>query len=291
LHGGREKNIHAPFPDAGQDERARLPINGSHRVTRLIGLEGGRNFRDLGGYPTHDGRRTRWGRLYRSGVLAYLTDGDLTHLDALGIRVVCDFRNAHERQREAVRWARNDLEHLSWDYDPSLVSLRGILGSEELTPASARSAMIRLYRALPVHFEEPYAGLFARLAAGDLPLVFACAAGKDRTGLAAALVLTSLGVPREFVLEDFRLTDRTVDLERVLAHRPDRSIGLDADRVDLIALPREARAPLLSADSAYLEAAFDAIESAHGSINAYLHDRLDVSDQSLAHIREYLLED
>ena len=134
------------------------PVDKGSGVIRLLTLQGGRNFRDLGGYPTRDGRRVRWGRLYRSGVLAYLTQSDQEHLDTLGIRVVCDFRNAHERSREAVRWTRSDLEILSWDYDPTLVSLRGILGSEELTPATGRSAMIRLYRALPSFSPHPIPG-------------------------------------------------------------------------------------------------------------------------------------
>ena len=267
------------------------PVDKGSGVIRQLTLEGGRNFRDLGGYSTRDGRRVRWGRLYRSGVLAYLTQGDQEHLDTLGIRVVCDFRNAHERGREAVRWTRSDLEILSWDYDPRLVSLRGILGSEELTPATGRSAMLRLYRALPEYLAAPYAGLFARLAAGDLPLVFACAAGKDRTGLAAGLVLESLGVARDAVLEDFRLTDQAVDLERVLVQRPGRSIGLDADRIDLAAASCEARAPLLAADPEYLLAALDAIESMHGSVGGYLRDRLAISERSLTQMRTHLLED
>jgi protein-tyrosine phosphatase len=260
-------------------------------VIRQLDLEGGRNFRDLGGYQTRDGRRVRWQKLYRSGVLAYLTQADLARLDAIGIRVVCDFRNAQERQREAVCWTRNGLEVLSWDYDHRVVSLRGILGPEELTPATGRSAMLRLYQALPTFLTAPYSGLFARLAAGDLPLVFACAAGKDRTGLAAALVLESLGVQREVVLEDFALTEQAVDLERVLVQRPERGVGLDTDHSHVVAVSREARAPLLAADPAYLEAAFEAIGSAHGSLQRYLRERLGVSASDLEQMRGHLLED
>jgi len=259
-------------------------------VARQLELEGGRNFRDLGGYATQDGRRVRWGRLYRSGVLAYLTQADVAQLDSLGIRVVCDFRNARERQREVVRWTRSDLEVLSWDYDHRVVSLRGILGFDELTPATGRAAMICMYRALPDTLADAYAALFARLAAGDLPLVFACAAGKDRTGLAAGLVLASLGVPRYLVFEDFKLTEQAIDLERVLVQRPGRGVGLDTDRRDLLTVSREARAPLLAADPEYLEAAFDTIESAHGSLEGYLRDRLGVSTTALEQMRTHLLE-
>jgi protein-tyrosine phosphatase len=224
-------------------------------------------------------------------VLTYLTPADQSQLDALGIRVVCDFRNAKERQRETVRWTRPDLEVLSWDYDHHLVSLKAMLGAEALTATTGRVAMIRLYRALPTFLAEPYAGLFRRLAAGDLPLVFACAAGKDRTGLAAALVLETLGVQREVVLEDFRLTERAVDLERLILQRPERGIGLDPERRDLLAVSVEARAPLIAADPEYLEAAFDAIESAHGSLARYVEERLGVTSSALEQLRTHLLED
>src|SRR5688500_8775706 len=90
---------------------------GNPGVERQLVLVGGRNFRDLGGYETDDGRRVRYGRIYRSGVLAHLTPDDVQRLDALGIRVVCDFRNAQERRRETIRWTRSDLEVLSCDYD------------------------------------------------------------------------------------------------------------------------------------------------------------------------------
>src|SRR5512145_712402 len=94
------------------------------QVNRLLPLEGGRNFRDLGGYATRDGRRVRWGRVYRSGVMSYLTDADRTRLDALGLRTLCDFRAPGERKREPTNWWSPDVQLLHWDYDFRNVSLR-----------------------------------------------------------------------------------------------------------------------------------------------------------------------
>ena len=71
-------------------------------MQRVIALQGGRNFRDLGGYATLDNRRVRWGRLYRSGAMSYLTPQDHAALRSRGIRVLCDFRTRREREREAV---------------------------------------------------------------------------------------------------------------------------------------------------------------------------------------------
>lgn len=258
-------------------------------MKRLLELEGSRNFRDLGGYGTEDGRRVRWGRLYRSGVMSYLSEADAAHVVDLGVRVVCDLRTKKERERERVEWLPDGIDYLHWDYDSSRVSLAGIMGNEEITPASSRAAMVRLYRALPDFFAIPYSALFARIAQGDLPLVFNCSAGKDRTGVAAALVLTALGVPWSTVLEDFVLTDSSVDLEEIIASRR-TSIGLDTRRGLVGGVSAEARAPLLRAAPEYLEAAFESIRSNHGSVAAYLADTLGVTGAELERIRSQLLQ-
>ena len=92
---------------------------------RLPPLQGGRNFRDLGGYRTHDGRRVRWGRLYRSGSLAALTEADCRYLGGLGIRWVCDLRTTHERRSAPSAWCGDGAPlHWSRDYTLSFGDLR-----------------------------------------------------------------------------------------------------------------------------------------------------------------------
>lgn len=134
---------------------------------RLIPLEGGRNFRDLGGYLTSDGRRVKWRKLFRSGSMAGLTAADYGSLSSLSIKIVCDLRTAQEIEAELS------------------------------TPKMARAAMIQGYRRLPFEQVPAHRELFRRLAAGDVPLVFNCSAGKDRAGTAAALILSALGVLRD----------------------------------------------------------------------------------------------
>lgn len=259
------------------------------RTTRVLDIEGGRNFRDMGGYATASGRKVRWGRLYRSGVMAHLSDEAASHVIDLGVRVVCDLRSSREREREAVRWLPPGVEYLHWDYDGARVSFAGLVGRGEIDARGTREAMLRLYRALPAQFELPYAALFARIAQGEVPLIFNCSAGKDRTGVGAALVLTALEVPWETVLEDFALTDQVVDLEQIYATQQ-TSLGLQ-ERVGRIAsLPPDVRAPLMSADPAYLQASFDAIRAEHGSVLHYLESRLGVTPGELERIRAQLLE-
>jgi protein-tyrosine phosphatase len=266
-------------------------------VQRVIVLEGGRNFRDLGGYASGERQRVRCGRLYRSGTLSNVTPNGHAALRTLGVRVLCDFRTKREREREAVDWNGDGRISLAWDYDPKLVSVRALLaeaGVSAQSPLSAqlaRRAMIQLYRALPTRLAEPYAALFTRLAAGDLPLVFGCAAGKDRTGVAAALVLSCLGVPWEVIVTDYTLTNQLVDLEQILFQNPRRSVGLEDEHGQLARVDRDTRAPFLEASPEYLAAAFDQIRRDHGSIDGYLQARLGMDPAQLARIRAHLLEE
>jgi protein-tyrosine phosphatase len=120
------------------------------------------------------------------------------------------------------------------------------------------------------------------LAAGEVPLVFNCAAGKDRAGTAAALILSALGVPRETVVDDYVLTNRVVDLEAIFMDRRRRNELTDQSRGVVTAI--------LKADPSYLHAALDAVEEKHGSIAAYLRDALGITEEALFTMRQSLLE-
>ena len=260
-------------------------------MERIIPLEGGLNFRDLGGYETRDGRRVRWRSLFRSGVMSRLTATDQSCLHSFGIRALCDLRTRREREREIVRWAGENVMRLEWDYEPRHLSVRSAASAPGFSAESAYSAMVEFYRALPTRFAPQHRELFAQLAAGTLPLVFGCSAGKDRTGMAAALILASLGVSAEDVLFDFTLTDRIANLERLLLAKPHGSLGLGEEQSYLRALSPEVRAPLLRAAPEYLEAAFEQVRRDHGSLESYLRDQLHVTDESLSQMRAHLLED
>jgi protein-tyrosine phosphatase len=257
---------------------------------RLVPLQGGRNFRDMGGYAAAEGRRVRWNRLYRSGVLTHLTDQDRQHLASLGIRVVADFRTPRERREAAIRWHAGQTKHLHWEYETERFSVGSLLQDSEVSAPGMERAMIGLYQKLPTHFAVPYAAIFGHLTDGELPLVFSCSAGKDRTGLAAALILTSLGVSWADVLHDYCLTNELVDLERAFFSHPGGSVGLDDPQGNFARLPTLVRAPLLRASPAYLEAAFEAIERDHGSVARYRQSVLGISDAQLDIIRGHLLE-
>ena len=169
---------------------------------RVLPLQGGLNLRDMGGYTTVDGRRVRTGMLYRSGLMSRLTDADEAHMASLGIRSVCDLRNVEERSRHPTRWcAAGGVELWAREYGGHSGRLDKVMSAGKSTPEEAHGAMVALYRELPIHHAESYRWMFARLIAGEVPLLFNCTAGKDRTGVGAALLLHALGVPHDQIVE------------------------------------------------------------------------------------------
>lgn len=259
--------------------------------TRAIPLEGQRNFRDLGGYRTADGRhQVRWGVLYRSGSLARLTDKDYAVLAPLGITSVIDFRSTAERASEPTNWRAGEPQILSKAYtSKGEAALMGAMQGPDASPAKVREAMIGFYHQMPEQYADQYSELFHRLSGHKAPLLFHCTAGKDRTGLASALILTVLGVPRDKVIEDYVLTEKAGDFRGAAASAPppagdkDPYAYLRNSKADLIA-------PLMRADPAYLEAALGQITKDYGSVEAYVRKRLGVSSAELATIRARLLE-
>jgi protein-tyrosine phosphatase len=250
---------------------------------RLIPLEGGRNFRDLGGYATSDGRRVKWRTLFRSGSLAGLTPADYVSLSKLSIKAVCDLRTVQERNAEPNRWCQvANIRYWAREHHDSFGELRKVMAADVSSFEMARAAMIEGYRRLPFEQAPAHRELFGRLASGEIPLVFNCSAGKDRAGTAAAVILSSLGVPREVVVEDYLLTDRVVDLERIYMATAHKSV--------LMSRAPGVVAAVLKSDAVYLHAALDAIEAKHGTIAAYVRDALGITEEVSSAIRRSLLD-
>jgi protein-tyrosine phosphatase len=259
---------------------------------RVLALSGGRNFRDLGGYPSADGRQTKWRHVYRSGVMASLTEADYRRLDELGIKVICDLRTTAERA--AAPFANTgSIKPLyrSWDYAIDPEAWSGLAEMSSPAAADLRSLMMKNYAKLPWQFVDQFRAVFEHLAKSETPLIFNCAGGKDRTGIAAALLLTALGVPRETVIEDYALTERVVDFERISTSSPEAKREAAAAGFSFLSnLPREVQVPVIRSDPDYLRHSFEALEAREGSVMAFIKNRLGIDDQMLAGIRNHLLE-
>ena len=165
----------------------------SDQPDRVWPLQGASNFRDLGGYPGHDGRLVRWRRLFRSDHLGSLTEADKAMLAELGLARSFDFRGVAERA--ALGYQLPGLTQHSLAIEPTVVQRMQDLidAGQSLTPARTAELMADLYRTLVNDQSHRFAELFEHLLTADAPLVFHCTAGKDRTGFAAALVLLALG--------------------------------------------------------------------------------------------------
>jgi protein-tyrosine phosphatase len=248
---------------------------------RVLALEGGLNFRDLGGYPARDGRRIRWRRLFRAGSMNLLTDADYGVLADLGLRAICDLRTAAECEHRPTDWRKiPGLTYWRRDYVQSLGNLEALISGEESSPEAARATMLDIYRALPVEQAPGYRELFRLLAENRLPLVFNCSGGKDRTGLAASLVLSALGTPHEVIVEDYILTNRAFDQE---VARKAHSLGPSK-------LSPEVGQIIGGCHPSYLEVAFAAIADRHGSSDNYLREELGLTAEMRAAIEANLLE-
>lgn len=265
----------------------------AEKFDRVLALEGGRNFRDLGGYATHDGRRLKWGKLYRSGSMAQLSAGAYEQLAALGVRSICDLRTTYEREANPVDWRRvPNLSYWARDYDMSFGDLRTVLASDLPTAEMARAGMLKGYRQLPFEQAPSYAELFRMLAAGEVPLVFNCSAGKDRTGTAAALILSVLGVPRETILADYALTQvysPPREMMRMVAHSGGVP-GIPPEQAKAFAaMPPEVMQVMMGSDPAVMRQALAKIDAKFGGPVQLTKDRYGLTDAKIAYLRQSYL--
>ena len=254
----------------------------------LIELEGGCNFREVSGYLSEDGRCLRPGLLFRSGVLSYFTFADQDRLRSLGIRTIVDLRRAEERRREPTRWddPRTRVLHMEQAPDPPPVMRAALRDAPD--PHGMRQLMLELYRAMPDFQAGRLRVLLESLMVGETPVLVHCSAGKDRTGFVVAVLLEALGIAREQVLHDYGLTNTAVDLERfVFECRTGAGVADDAHPLKRI--PAAVRQVLLTADPAYLCAAFERLEADYGSVQGYLQRRLGLDAGALGCLRGSML--
>lgn len=247
--------------------------------TRNVELHGVYNFRDLGGYPTHDGRSVRWRTLFRADGLGRLTAGDLETLRPIALKTVVDLRRAHEldeRGRFPVESYPVAFHHLpvmdtTWDRE---------LARAENLPAT--EFLHRAYTAMLDEGAPRFADAFRVLAGPDaLPAVFHCAAGKDRTGLLAALVLGALGIEAPDIVADYALTQATMErfVERIRSESTEGASLIDA-----------APQVFFAAEPAAMTRVLDDLERDHGSVRGFVQ-AIGVEADVLDRLEDLLLVD
>ena len=242
--------------------------------SRSLKLSGASNFRDLGGYTGHGGRPVRWRRLFRSDHLAALTQDDIVELSRHGLARVCDFRG--EAERAPLLCAMPGLSVHFLPIEPTVVQgMNDLLtAGHRLTAADTVRLMQQTYRAFVHHNAAAYAEFFRLLIESDTPLVFHCTAGKDRTGFAAALILLTLGVPRQVVMQDYLLTN---DFFRM-------PISISGQ------LPQEVLNVLWRVQEDFLDAALHAVDADYGGVQAYLENALAVGAEERERLKTLYLQ-
>ncbi len=244
--------------------------------TRRVDLGGPVNFRDLGGYPTADGRTVKWGRLYRSDSLHRLERDDGPRLAELGVVTAIDFRANDELDRIGIGpLGELDVRHVH------LATIDRALHGREMPDISQTRTAAEIYLTMLEAGASAYAEALRELAEpGALPAVFFCMAGKDRTGVFAAVVLGLLGVPDVHIVADYALTSEVID-EIHARHRREVP-GIDDQWANLPpdisgAVPRT------------MEGLLEAVYSRYGTWSGYAR-AIDVADETLTTLASALLE-
>lgn len=252
---------------------------------RHLPLQQGSNFRDLGGYATTDGRRVKWGRVFRSGAMPLLTESDFSLLGQLGIGTIVDLRSTDERQiapdllddRTGALFVTND-----YSLKALMTSMSGGDGEN-------------MYRDIGKALAPQYRAIFRRLLAHDGATLYHCSAGQDRTGVATALIYSALGVPRETILRDYHLS---TELRRPQFEMPPLNPAdwpgnpIVPYYVAAQKNPEGAKAePLFTKrGNSHLSQFFDLIDREYGSVAGYLKSELGMSDNDLARLQDMYLD-
>lgn len=258
---------------------------------RIVKLEQASNFRDIGGYAGTGGKRVRWGRIYRAGAQPMLTDADVAAVRALGIANIVDLRSDEERILAPTRLDGIRYNAVGYSFAPLLETIRTALKEKGGTEAAIRE----MYTVLPTLIAPQVRLLFDRLLADEGATLFNCSAGQDRTGLAAALVLSALGVDRETIYADYLLSEDHRRVEWEVAPIPDALATVNPVYAYFIRYrkePETAKPPSLSASDGkpYLAVSFDVIEARWGSVPAYLEQEIGLNAVQLARLRSLYLQ-
>jgi protein-tyrosine phosphatase len=242
-------------------------------MRRRVDLEGCLNFRDLGGYPAADGRRVRWGLVYRSDALHHLTPADVARLcGELRVDTVIDLRSTPELTadgRGALGEAPVRFHHVPL-FDGHLTQPEGWTAVDTLADR---------YTLLAEFARQPIARTIELIADAPGPAVYHCAAGKDRTGVMSAVLLGLLGVPDDVIVADYAATRETLDA--II----DRLMATEGYQRMLAALPPDT----IEAEAGTMIAFLQGIAARYGSMREYAR-RAGVPDATFERLAARLLE-
>ena len=276
-------------------------LNQESQPKRLLDIDGVINFRDLGGYQTEAGQQVAWAKVYRSAQLDRLTIQGAEQMVDLGIKTVIDLRFEEETARyPTVRSAFPKARIIAWQDESHgddfaqkssdmKFSWRDSLASND--PAKVREAMRVNYPKKLYSHRAIYREMLLSLIDGRVPLVFHCAAGKDRTGVAAAIILSLLGVSNDTIIEDYLLTQQEIGklTNTWLAGGATDNEHYQDFQAKLAKRDPKLVAPIFTADVCYIETLLDYVSEHYGNFEEYVVSQLEISTQQIATLRSELL--
>jgi protein-tyrosine phosphatase len=242
---------------------------------RQIKLEGGSNFRDLGGYPTQNQKHVKWGQIYRSADISKLTEKDLHLIDKLQLVTVCDLRGPDELKTNPDRLPTG-IQYINLP-----AGSESVKASTNYTGMNRDSMMLSFYTRTD-HLKAKYQPVFEQLLAinDGKALMIHCTAGKDRTGMGAALILSALGVPREYIIADYVATNVYWKDAREKMMQAMAKTGMSESSLK----------SMLAANPKYIETFLQTIDSKYGSMENFLTKELELDAQKIGRLKGLYLE-
>ena len=249
---------------------------------RHYDIQGGYNIRDLGGYRTDDGGTLRWKKIFRAGILTHITDGGIVQTKDLGIRTICDFRATDERAAAPDKWyGIEQINNHSFPVGDGRPDKFGWLTEADLTEGDGHH-LYKSNRSYVMTYPDQFKAFFELLLdEANYPLLFHCTAGKDRTGFAAMLLLSALGVQWETILEDYLLTNIYLEqFAEMASHKISKSVGLNKELVKSMFLARES----------YIKGAMDMIEQYYGTVHTFLEIKIGLGTSEITKLKQILVD-
>lgn len=250
---------------------------------RLLPMDGAHNTRELGGYKTADGLSVKWGMLFRSDKLSDISKTDQAYLQNLGIKKIIDFRSKEEKAEDP------DIIPKGISYIEMPISVDGAMRSKieavlkGETNKEVKSFLIDANKEFVSDYVEVYENFLRGLIDDEGPILFHCTAGKDRAGFAAAITLIALGVSKEDVIKDYMKTNQFTK-KRI------EEIIKQIELMTLYQTDAEILRPLLGVEREYIETAFHTAEEEYGSIENFIKNGLNISDEDIKKLRNKFLE-
>ncbi|MBX3080016.1 MAG: tyrosine-protein phosphatase [Anaerolineae bacterium] len=254
---------------------------------RILPLENGSNFRDIGGYPTAEGNHTRWGRIFRTGSFSGFSEFDKQYLTQLGLKLVCDLRTDSE-----VEHSPDELP------EPNVTYWRQALFTQRESQDGVRrfllsvndvqkinNALLQSYTLDMLDRKGAMFGAILQRCADEsqLPMAIHCTAGKDRTGVTIALLFAALGVPDDIIVADYSLTNFYHGVIRSALKRNSRGLRI-------LRLTQDDLMPLLLAHPDTMRGTLVHLRESYGSYENYLAQQAGIDAETIARLRNLLLE-